>query len=76
VIRAPCNLLLSAGSFRVIKQVLVTWQLAIHGNTQWPPTQPARRKTVKFDAYKNWRLNGEFIHNPAEEPKIAAEISR
>lgn len=25
-----------------------------------------QRKIIKFGAYKNWRLNGEFIHNPDE----------
>lgn len=26
------------------------------------------RKVVKGGTYKNWRLNGEFIHNPDDEP--------
>jgi len=26
-----------------------------------------QRKIVKFGAYKNWRLNGEFIYNPSED---------
>lgn len=26
-----------------------------------------QRKIVKFGTYKNWRLNGEFIHNPEDD---------
>lgn len=28
-----------------------------------------QRKIIKGQTYKNWRLNGEFIHNPLEEPE-------
>lgn len=28
-----------------------------------------QRKIIKGGTYKNWRLNGEFIYNPIEEPK-------
>ncbi len=27
-----------------------------------------QRKIVKFGAYKNWRLNGEFVFNPTDTP--------
>ncbi len=27
-----------------------------------------QRKIIKLGAYKNWRLNGEFIYNPQENP--------
>lgn len=27
-----------------------------------------QRKIIKFGAYKNWRLNGEFIFDPADQP--------
>lgn len=27
-----------------------------------------QRKIVKFGSYKNWRLNGEFIFNPEDDP--------
>ncbi len=27
-----------------------------------------QRKIIKGNAYKNWRLNGEFVHNPEEAP--------
>lgn len=30
--------------------------------------QNLQRKIVKFGTYKNWRLNGEFIYNPNEDP--------
>lgn len=33
-----------------------------------------QRKIVKFGAYKNWRLNGEFIHNPSAEPQRFNEL--
>lgn len=26
-----------------------------------------QRKIIKIGSYKNWRLNGEFIHNPIDE---------
>jgi len=28
-----------------------------------------QRKIIKFGTYKNWRLNGEFIYNPADSPE-------
>ena len=28
-----------------------------------------QRKIVKFGAYKNWRLNGEFVYNPENDPE-------
>lgn len=28
-----------------------------------------QRKIIKFGTYKNWRLNGEFIHNPDADPE-------
>jgi hypothetical protein len=28
-----------------------------------------QRKIVKTGSYKNWRLNGEFIHNPPDSPE-------
>jgi hypothetical protein len=30
---------------------------------------PLARKIIKGAAYKNWRLNGEFIFNPAGDPE-------
>jgi hypothetical protein len=36
-----------------------------------PEAKPAyniARKIIKNSAYKNWRLNGEFIHGPPEDP--------
>ena len=32
------------------------------------PELPLARKIIKGAAYKNWRLNGEFIFNPAGDP--------
>ncbi|MEO8132788.1 MAG: hypothetical protein ABI831_02240 [Betaproteobacteria bacterium] len=32
------------------------------------PGLNVQRKIVKFGEYKNWRLNGEFIGNPIDEP--------
>jgi hypothetical protein len=32
------------------------------------PELNLQRKIVKFGTYKNWRLNGEFIHNPQADP--------
>lgn len=26
------------------------------------------RKIIKNESYKNWRLNGEFVHNPVDDP--------
>lgn len=28
-----------------------------------------QRKIIKFGTYKNWRLDGEFIHNPVDSPE-------
>jgi hypothetical protein len=28
-----------------------------------------QRKIMKGETYKNWRLNGEFVHNPPEDPE-------
>ncbi|MGO9018701.1 MAG: protein NO VEIN domain-containing protein [Syntrophobacteraceae bacterium] len=28
-----------------------------------------QRKIIKFGSYKNWRLDGEFIHNPVDSPE-------
>src|SRR5438034_291232 len=33
------------------------------------PELNLQRKIIKLGAYKNWRLNGETIHNPSEAPK-------
>lgn len=33
-----------------------------------------QRKIIKFGAYKNWRLNGEFIYNPEEDPDRFNEL--
>jgi hypothetical protein len=33
-----------------------------------------RRKIVKGDAYKNWRLNGELVHDPEGEPNRFDEL--
>src|SRR5579864_7841232 len=33
------------------------------------PELNLQRKIVKFGTYKNWRLNGEFIHNPQTDPE-------
>jgi len=30
---------------------------------------PLARKIVKTGSYKNWRLNGEFVHNPDGDPE-------
>lgn len=32
------------------------------------PRLNLQRKIVKFGAYKNWRLNGEFVDNPIDHP--------
>lgn len=41
--------------------------LWIYGPGSAPPIN-LQRKIIKGGAYKNWRLNGEFINNPDEEP--------
>lgn len=41
--------------------------LTIHGPAAAPPYS-LRRKIVKGTAYKNWRLNGEFVYDPADQP--------
>jgi hypothetical protein len=33
------------------------------------PELNLQRKIIKLGAYKNWRLNGEFIYNPLEQPQ-------
>ncbi len=33
-----------------------------------------QRKIIKFGSYKNWRLNGEFIYNPQNEPDRFNEL--
>ena len=33
------------------------------------PSINLQRKIIKFKTYKNWRLDGEFIYNPAEDPE-------
>lgn len=33
-----------------------------------------QRKIVKLGAYKNWRLNGEFVHNPETDPTRFNEL--
>src|SRR5438445_3381780 len=33
------------------------------------PLHDLQRKIVKFGSYKNWRLNGEFVHNPDDSPE-------
>lgn len=40
--------------------------LTIHGPAAAPP-YPLRRKIVKGTAYKNWRLNGEFVYDPPDQ---------
>jgi len=32
------------------------------------PEYNLQRKVIKHGAYKNWRLDGEFVHNPNEDP--------
>lgn len=32
------------------------------------PELNLQRKIIKHGAYKNWRLNGEFINNPSDDP--------
>ena len=41
--------------------------LSIFGPGKYP-LHNLQRKVVKFGTYKNWRLNGEFIHNPDDDP--------
>jgi hypothetical protein len=41
--------------------------LTIHGPAAAPP-YALRRKIVKGTAYKNWRLNGEFVYDPPDQP--------
>ncbi|VVP16152.1 hypothetical protein PS858_03568 [Pseudomonas fluorescens] len=38
------------------------------------PKHSLARKIVKGAAYKNWRLNGEFINNPIESPERYNEL--
>ena|SRR2546427_4177546 len=33
------------------------------------PEYNLQRKIVKIGSYKNWRLNGEFIYNPENDPE-------
>ena len=33
------------------------------------PPHNLQRKIIKGAAYKNWRLDGEFVHNPDEDPE-------
>jgi hypothetical protein len=41
--------------------------LSVYGPGQAPELN-LQRKIIKTSSYKNWRLNGEFIDNPSEEP--------
>lgn len=45
----------------------ITLDLWIFGPGNRPPIN-LQRKIIKGRAYKNWRLNGEFIQNPLDEP--------
>ncbi|MFJ7796728.1 hypothetical protein [Pseudomonas sp. NPDC096950] len=38
------------------------------------PKHSLARKIVKGAAYKNWRLNGEFVNNPIESPERYNEL--
>jgi hypothetical protein len=45
----------------------ISFPLTIRGPASAGPYR-VRRKIVKGGAYKNWRLNGEFVYDPIEEP--------
>lgn len=38
------------------------------------PELNLQRKIIKHGAYKNWRLNGEFINNPSDDPDRFNEL--
>lgn len=45
----------------------ISLPLTIQGPANASPYK-LQRKIVKGDAYKNWRLNGEFVYDPSNEP--------
>lgn len=45
----------------------ISFPLSIYGPNA-AGLYPLRRKIIKGGSYKNWRLNGELIHDPEEEP--------
>lgn len=46
---------------------VVPVSLTIHGPGIAPP-YPIARSITKREAYKNWRLNGEFVRDPEDQP--------
>jgi hypothetical protein len=46
---------------------VINVRLAIYGPNS-APLDLLSRSVTKRDAYKNWRLNGEFVHDPEGQP--------